>query len=265
MSTITILSDNVVRQSRPMGLRGEHGFAAVVDGVLFDTGQTGIAYRNAQLLGVDLDFEAIVLSHGHYDHTGGLRRFLDGEIPVYAHPDVFSTRYHEGDLISIPYSKEWVAEHASLVEHFGPVEVVPGVHALGEIPRTHPDNPTGEIEAKDGRRREDRVYDDQALAIETGDGIALLCGCCHAGLRNTVEHAEEVTGEKVTAIVGGTHLKAHDRTEVEELADWLDGRLELLAPAHCTGCEAEHIIESTLPSVYRPVGVGTRVELPGSD
>jgi 7,8-dihydropterin-6-yl-methyl-4-(beta-D-ribofuranosyl)aminobenzene 5'-phosphate synthase len=262
MAAITILSDNSVARSRPLGLTAEWGFAAAVDDVLFDAGHTGIAARNADLLDCGRRFDTIVLSHGHGDHTGGLPEFLIDEPTVYAHPEVWSPRYNRGEHIGLPVAQTKVEHDADVVEHRDPVEVSPGVWALGEVPREHPDNPSGR-RLEDGELVEDHVPDDQSLAIETDDGVALLLGCCHAGLRNTVEHAERVLDDEVCAIVGGTHLTAVDRDSVRETAAWLNDRpaLDLVAPGHCTGFDATAVLQSELRDQFQSIGVGSEIEV----
>lgn len=259
---VQILSDNTVVESRPKGLVGEWGFAAAVGDILLDAGQTGVAADNARLLGVDpTGFDTIVLSHGHYDHTGGLPAFLDGNPTVYAHPDAFTPRYKDGTHVGLQYDREWLASRADVVEHRGPVEVAPGVHALGEIPREHADNPVGKRRTADGALEADRIQDDQSLAVETDRGIGLVLGCCHAGLRNTLEYAEALLDDDVRWIIGGTHLVASDEEEVRELARWLDGRLDVLAGSHCTGKAAEHVLAAELGDVFQKVGVGSSIDL----
>lgn len=266
MFDITVLADNEVAQARPKGLRGEWGFAATVGDVLFDTGQTGVVPENAARLGLDFDFEAVVLSHGHYDHTGGLEATLArlDDPDLYCHPSVWDTRYfeHEGERgeIGLPFTRERIADEANIIEHTDPVEVADGIHALGEIPREHKDAAVGLRDTGDGLE-DDEVPDDQALAIEGENGVALLLGCGHAGLQNTIEYAEQVIGDEVRSVIGGTHLVAYEEPEIRDIADWLDGRLELFAGTHCTGQEAKQIFSDRFPEEFERIGVGSTLEV----
>ncbi|MFW5896234.1 MAG: MBL fold metallo-hydrolase [archaeon] len=276
MVEITILVDNTVATPSPRRLRGEWGFSAAVDDVLFDTGQSATAAHNARLLEVPTAFEDIVLSHTHYDHTGGVSEFLDPvEKPtVYLHPEVWTERYTTdppGDEsfpepvhIGIPFSRAEVESGAKVREHREPVEVVDDVFALGEIPREHDATTVGQIE-RDGELVDDPIVDDQALAVRTDEGTALVLGCYHSGLRNSIEYAEEVTGEEVRYVVGGTHLVALDAEAVHEIADWLEGKLELFAGTHCTGFRAQAILADRLLDAFRSVGVGSTVDVPPSE
>jgi len=263
---LAILADNRVVTSSPRGLRGEWGFSALVGDVLFDTGYGGVVPENAARLGRPLDAETVVLSHGHDDHTAGLEAALAhlDDPTLYCHPDVWRARYRSpedgGGHIGCPYARATVANAATVVEHEAPVEVADGVYALGEIPRPHADAAVGVIHTDDGNRP-DPVPDDQALAVETDDGVAVVLGCGHAGLRNTVEYAESVTGGTVRTIVGGTHLVARDEDEIHALVDWLDGRIERFGAAHCTGPTASRILADRLPDAFESVGVGTVIDL----
>ncbi|XGI84375.1 MBL fold metallo-hydrolase [Halorutilales archaeon Cl-col2-1] len=266
MVEISVLADNTVSELAPKGLRGEWGFSAAVGDVLFDTGQTGVVPENADRMGVEFDFETVVLSHSHYDHTGGLDKALGSlENPtVYCHPSVWKPRYvdHDGErrYIGFPYKREKIEDVAAIVEHTEPVEVSPGIHALGEIPREYPDATMGMVEDESGLHDDD-ILDDQALAVEAEDGIAVVLGCGHSGLRNTVEYAESVLDDEVRYIVGGTHLVAFEDERVHEIADWLEGRLDLFGGTHCTGADAERIFAERFPEAFESVGVGSVLEV----
>ncbi|QSG08735.1 MBL fold metallo-hydrolase [Halapricum desulfuricans] len=260
MTRVTILSDNEVVDSRPKGLRAEWGFAADVDGLLFDTGQTGIAADNADKLGLG-PYETIVLSHGHYDHTKGLPAFVDDVEEIYVHPDAFEPKYHGEESIGLPYTREWIASYATINTHRDPVEVADGIYALGEIPRRYPDSSTGELRDSDGNARPDPVHDDQSLAVEGEDGLGLVLGCCHAGLRNTVAHAEDVFDRPVRTVLGGTHLRSPDPDELDEIVAWVTDRVDRIAPTHCTGHDARRKLEDAFGEDYERVGVGSTIEL----
>ena len=270
MVEITILSDNTVAKPYPRGLRGEWGFSAAIGDVLLDTGQSA-AIHNAKLLGVPVEeFSSVVLSHSHFDHTSGMLDVLNvmDQPNVYCHPDIWNHRYldrdgqFEGAPLGIPYTKSTVEAKADVVEHRDPVEVVDGVHALGEIPRLHQDHVIGKVE-REGSIVEDPIVDDQSVVVETDDGLALVLGCCHAGLRNTVEHAESVCDGDVRYIIGGTHLIAVDSEEIREIADWLAEKLDLLVGAHCTGTTAIGILNERIPQIFEPAGVGSTIQLEG--
>lgn len=274
MVTISIIADNTVATPFPPRLRGEWGFSAIVDGVLFDTGHSGAAFHNATLLNLPTTFETIVLSHAHIDHTAGLLSFLrsSDDPTLYHHPDLWVPRYvmpgdgpgeipPGGVSIGIPYAKETIAGLATLHDHRQPVEVADGMFALGEIPREHSETTAGRIRA-DGTFIDDHVIDDQALAITTDDGVALVLGCCHSGLRNSIEYAEAVCADQVRYVIGGTHLVGVDKAEILELGDWLDGKLDVFAGTHCTGFEAQSILSDRLPDAFQTVGVGSTIELP---
>jgi len=256
---VHILADNKVVNLRPKGLFAEWGFSAAVGDVLFDAGQKVAAYNNALLLGLG-EFETIVLSHGHYDHTGGLMNFLRTTPTLYMHPDAWLPRYHKGVYIGIPYCREEIESCAKVVEHREPVEVAKNIYALGEIPRRHADVGIGKI-LREGRLVDDKIMDDQSLAVKTDKGVVLILGCCHAGIRNTVEYAEEVCGDEVKFVIGGTHLIALEDKEVVEIAEWLAEKVEFIAPCHCTGFRSEAILSSKLGDKFRLIGAGSIIEI----
>ncbi len=266
-------------------LRAEHGFSALVettvDGrgrrVLFDAGVTpdGLI-GNLDRLGLAPDtFEAVVFSHGHFDHVMGLdgvaRRLGRTNLPVLLHPDFWTRRrlvMPTGDL-ELPTPSRQAIEGAGfvVVEDRQPSFLLDGMLLVtGEVDRTT-DFETGMPPAhqawRNGGWEPDRlVHDDQAVVLHVRDkGLVVLTGCGHAGIVNIVRHAKRLTGvERVYAVLGGFHLRDGEiipRTVAALAAEAPD----VVVPAHCTSWKAQHALAAGLPGAFRPNAVGSRFEL----
>lgn len=271
---LTCLVDNTAQLSSR--LWAEHGLAFLIEAhgakILFDTGQSGtVLAHNLAVLGEDLrDLSAIVLSHGHYDHTGGLAEALSRAegVEVVAHPDVFRERFSRRDeglkSIGLPFARREIEARARLRLERGPVEVAPGVMTTGQIPRG-----LG-LEARESRHvvREgerlvpDPFHDDQALVLRTGRGLVVVLGCCHAGLVNTLEHVRNAFGGRVRAILGGTHLaRADDASLARAIAAVRDEYdVEELYLGHCTGARGFIAFAQALGERVKPCPAGLRIE-----
>lgn len=271
---IVILSDNCVEAR---DTRAEHGLAFWVETeehcLLFDTGQGLVLEDNARVLNLDLDaVDTVVLSHGHYDHTGGLPSLIHragADIRVIAHPDAFLPKYKRTGTgtryIGIPPASRDVLAGLSnpLISTGLPLEIVPGVWSTGEIPRSHPEETATEGFCTDPEGlREDRLLDDQALFIDTPRGTVVLLGCAHAGLINTLDHVQRLTqGRPVHAVLGGTHLRSAPQSRiawtVEELKFF---NLKRLVALHCTGPHASAAIWNAFPGACSSGGTGVSFE-----
>lgn len=247
-TTIRTLVENTALKA---GVIGEHGLAFLIEtehgAVLFDTGQGHALLHNAKKMDVNLRaVKRIVLSHGHFDHTGGLHKVLEkiGMREVFAHPDALCPKYavRDSDVrdIGLPISRAILEmAGARFCLHEGPKDILPGITATGYIPRTtdfetiHPRFQTGSRD----HLTPDEIRDDQALIVETSAGIAVVLGCAHAGLINTLLYAEKLTGSrKFTCVIGGTHLVDADERYIQHTVDALSQfDIGMMAPCHCTG------------------------------
>lgn len=264
MVKVYVLVDNKVVDLRPPGMKAEWGFSAYIDAkepVLMDSGQSDIAFRNMLVRGLELP-QKMVLSHGHYDHTGGLMSVLRPKMKLYTHPHAFLPRFYKGMHVGIPFVRERIEAMAEVVEVTEPQEVAKDVWMLGEVQRKHEQALLEDSYiVVDGEKQFDGLLDDTSVAVKTDKGLLLVLGCCHAGLRNTVEWAEEVVGDEVKYIVGGTHLIAFKPSELPEIIKWLDAIIEKIAPCHCTGLGYEFVLKEKLGEKYVMVGSGSVFEV----
>lgn len=271
---IIILADNT---AGPRDVRGEHGLSYWIETsdhcLLFDTGQGLVLEDNARALNLDLDaVDTVVLSHGHYDHTGGLvviERLAGSDVRVVAHPSAFLPKYKRTDTgtryIGIPSDSRDALSRMSCppVCSTMPMEVAPGVWMTGEIRRRHPEEVATESFCADAEgRTEDPLRDDQALFIETQRGTIVLLGCAHAGLINTLDHVQELTqGRPVHAVIGGMHLCPASESRLAWTLDRLRSfDLGRLVPLHCTGPKASAALWHAFPGICVAGGAGTRFE-----
>jgi 7,8-dihydropterin-6-yl-methyl-4-(beta-D-ribofuranosyl)aminobenzene 5'-phosphate synthase len=272
---ITILCDNTVGPLS--GTLGEHGFSALVEladgALLFDTGQGDTLLHNSLRMNRDLHrVEMVALSHGHYDHTGGLYPLLRncGGKKIFAHPGVFSRRYRVKDTgesipIGIPYDEAFLRALGGdfdLAREFR--EIASGIFLTGEVPRESPfeEGDTGLCCDESGCTA-DPLADDQSLVIRTGKGLVLILGCCHAGLVNTIEHARRETGvDAIYAVIGGTHLGFCGPGQLDETVRALKTyRIRKICAGHCTGFTAAARLAKEFPGQFQPAHVGYTLEI----
>jgi len=276
---IVTLSDNTASM-RP-GILAEHGFSAYLEAegkrLIFDTGLSISAVHNADLLDINLTSVPIALSHGHYDHTGGLANILTTAGPrrVFCHPDVFAPKY--GDIhgmfrfIGISQSKaDLECMGASFDISRDARQIIDGIWLTGEIPRiTEFEKPEDYLLVMDPERRVDPLLDDQALVLDIKKGLLIILGCAHSGMINTIEHARNITGiDKIAGIIGGTHLgfpggdKTAGKTRIDKTIQALKSYdLGLLAVSHCTGQEAAAQLYAEFGDRFVFNNAGTVIEL----
>jgi len=245
---LTILVDNHAAAN----LTAEHGFSLLVktgsQTILFDTGQGSAMKDNAGTLGITLDeVDTLILSHGHYDHTGGLADLLhiNHKAHVYCHAAAFLPRYavHEGTAKPVKMTSEAMIAINSLPEtrvHWVTkvVRLSDDIGITGEIPRkTTFENTGGAFYFDQDGKRADPIKDDLAFWLDTPKGLVVCIGCCHAGIVNTLGYICEKSGKsQIHTVIGGLHLlNADEKRLAETVAELQKFNIENFIPCHCTG------------------------------
>jgi 7,8-dihydropterin-6-yl-methyl-4-(beta-D-ribofuranosyl)aminobenzene 5'-phosphate synthase len=238
ITTFTVVYDN---NAYDPALRTAWGFSCWVESgevtVLFDTGGDG-ATLTSNMANLNLDpqaVDAIVLSHIHGDHTGGLTNLLDtGVRPTVYVPTAFPSSF-----------KANVRARTDLVEVREPVEIAPNIYTTGQVG-------SGIVE--------------QALVVKTVEGLVIVTGCAHPGIVNMVRRAQEVTAGKVALVLGGFHLGGASQGQIKSIiADFRRLGVQQVAPCHCTGDRARQIFADAYGVNYILVGAGSVISVGSSE
>jgi 7,8-dihydropterin-6-yl-methyl-4-(beta-D-ribofuranosyl)aminobenzene 5'-phosphate synthase len=274
---LTMLAENTAAGNH---IIGEHGIAIWIETaehrVLFDTGQ-GMALRhNAEHLDINLSMaDAIVLSHGHYDHVGGLEWMLQ-QAPravLHYHPKATETKYsvspHSGTArqISLPYieEKKFATADRRVITSCDAHEVVPGVWATGEIPRTNDYEDTGGKFYLDANLTQpDPILDDQSIFIPTTKGLIVIFGCAHSGVINTLDHIEQLMGETmpIRLLIGGLHLlNASEQRMQQTITELKNRQPKQMVFCHCTGAQAVCRLHQEFPDACVNGHAGMKISL----
>jgi len=270
------------------GLRAEHGFSALVtvrtgntsSTLLFDAGASpdGLAV-NAERLGIDVGgLQGVVLSHGHFDHTGGIGGLarLRGRsgLPLTVHPAVWTRRRLElpgGQWLEMPTLSRGALEREgfAVLERRQPSLLVGGILVTGEVDRVtefeHGMPPQHQAWDGQGWQHDPAVIDDQALVINVrGRGLVIVTGCGHAGVVNIIRQAMRLTGvRRLLAVIGGFHLSGPAFEPIIEptVAALTELAPQLIVPSHCTGWRAQHTLAAALPDAWVQSSVGSAYTL----
>ena len=274
---ITTLSENT---AGTRDLLAEWGISFLIETgretILFDTGKTITAAHNTATLGADLSkVNRIVLSHGHYDHTGGLRQMLQRigkEIEVIAHPDIWAPKYRhrkgEKDrYIGIPFQRQELESLGAIFTLTSEsVKVADKCITTGEVPMItgYETIDTFLYVRTDSGWQPDQLMDDLSLIINTELGLVVVLGCAHRGVINTLYHARNLTGvETVYAVLGGSHLINAPRERVQQtIAALKELDVQKLGLCHCTSLPAISVLAHEFGDRFFFNITGTVFELP---
>lgn len=247
---IHILTDN--RAGR-RGILAEHGLSVFIEhedmNILFDTGQSDVYRSNAERMGVDLKrVDCIVLSHGHYDHCGGLAYFpaCDALPRVYVHEDAFNRKYAlnpDGETyreIGIPWALDDLGAIKDNIIFTGRHRTLaPSIALVGEVPyATSFEKVNPHLYTQDGSSKlPDAMKDEQMLVIDGDEGLVIFLGCSHPGITNCINHVlNTFPGKSVDTLVAGMHLEKADPERLDiTIKHILDLDIRIVIPLHCTG------------------------------
>jgi 7,8-dihydropterin-6-yl-methyl-4-(beta-D-ribofuranosyl)aminobenzene 5'-phosphate synthase len=274
---LTVLCENSV--SKSVQAIGEHGFSCFIEtdagAYLFDTGQGLGLLHNADLLNISLnDLKGVILSHGHFDHTGGLRQVLSrtGSLPVYGHPELFRERFWVGKFEQrangIPFSRVQLETDGACFDLSADFrEISPGIWLTGEVPRrTDFEQVDSALHYRDktGELRHDQIEDDCSVVVESAKGLILLLGCAHAGLANILHHVVDVMGEnRIYAVLGGMHLGPVSDEQFEQTVGVLKRyNVSKIGVGHCTGQRRSADLYAQFPTETTFLSVGSVLSMP---
>lgn len=272
---IATLSEN----SANFGFLGEWGLSFLIKTencqILFDTGLSTTVVHNTRVLGIDLSIvDKIVLSHGHADHTGGLREVLKRtakKVEVIAHPDIWASKYarlgEQEFYVGIPFQRE---ELESLGASFNltrePMHLGDGIMTTGEIPMsTSYEEVDPNIFVRQGDSlNPDPLADDLAIVIDTEQGLIVVLGCAHRGVINTLYHAQKLMGKKlIYAVIGGIHLFRSPAEQLERTVRALkEMEVKKIGVSHCTGFYASCRLAQEFGDIFSLNNAGSCFTLP---
>lgn len=247
---ITTIIENDKKENS--NLDNEFGLSLYIDDgeiqLLLDTGKTGLFLKNAEKLNINLkDLKTVVLSHSHFDHTGGLKSLIETvnkDFNLYINPNFFNKKYKTENnietFIGNNFNKEYLIEN-----NINIVEMKEDTLKLSEkitlftnfknVTNFEPDNERYILKDKD-KNIVDKMEDEVAIGIDTSKGYLIVCGCSHIGIANIVEKIKKETHKNIYGIVGGLHLSRANQERIDKTIEYIkENNIQFLGTSHCTG------------------------------
>lgn len=230
--------------------------------VLFDAGYSDLFLKNMNKFGIEIDeLDSVVISHGHDDHTRGLKFLFDkykgNRLEVIGHPLAFEPKYFDDEMIGSPISKEVIMKICELRLSKSPIIISNNLTFLGEIPQKmlHENRKSIGRTVEEGQAVDDYIFDDSALVYRGKEGIYIITGCSHSGICNIIEYAKQVTEcENVIGIIGGFHLFELNESTCSTIDYLAKSNVDELYPCHCTSFKVKAEINKVIE--VKEVGVG---------
>lgn len=236
------------------------------DKILFDAGYSDAFIKNAEKMNIDLNkINKLIISHGHDDHTRGLKYFFKDkkDIELTGHPECFEYKENDNGLyIGSPLTKEQLFNLCKLNLSTEPIKINKNITYLGEIPKMNEFEPRYSIGKKiiNEKKEADIIKDDSAIAYKSDKGLFIITGCSHSGICNIIEYAKKVCNEKrIYGVIGGFHLFETDERLEKTIKYLKENNIKLLYPCHCVSLKAKIEMAKELDIIE--VGVGLEIEV----
>lgn len=263
---ITVLIENLAYRE---DLIAEHGLSVHIDTgnkkILFDTGQTSAFADNANKLGINLsDVDYLVISHGHYDHTGGLNKFLavNPKAEIFISQRALNKKYKDSTYIGVPPDIDFPADRTSFVEK--PISLTKNLYILGDIkPSKITDTHfNGFYEQHHSEIIPDVFKDELVICLVTDEGIHIVSGCSHNGITNIHLTAKNYFAKPVISLIGGFHLVHSSIDQIKELAEYFDSvNLKSIYTGHCTGVNNYYLLKEYSKALVEYIHTGSVIDL----
>jgi len=265
MVKIVVLNDNRCDNDN---FEFEHGISLFIEcygkKVLFDCGQTDIFMKNAEKLNIDIDnLDAIILSHGDYDHGNGLKYF-NKKVNLICHPDFMLTRISRrtGNNNGLNQTKEELIKKFNLIETREPFYISNEIIFLGQIERKNNFEQGKNLPAFDENGNIYQHLDDSGIVIKTEKGLIVISGCSHSGICNTVEYAKKITNDnRILAVMGGFHLKEVDECTTKTIDYMKQNNVQNVYLAHCTSDIVCQEFVKQIPQIAQMIKTGMTYEI----